>query len=272
MKKTKLKRTFTTLGVLFLTAAIVYFSFNAFTFKDDSSTKERTQPKYSNVRIFAKSPADFQKIEHAGLIIEHAMTKAGQYSDTWLSEQEIGLLNNSGIPYEILIDDWDVYYNAQPRMSQGEMDAAIQKSAREFSVSHSIYGSMGGYLTYSEVIAKLDSMRLQFPQFISTKFSIGTTTEGRTMWAVRITNGPNAPTGRPEVLYHALIHAREPESMETQMYYFYWLFENYGTNSTATYILNNREIYWIPVFNPDGYEYNHTTNPNGGGNVEREQT
>ncbi|MBK7253145.1 MAG: hypothetical protein IPI04_04295 [Ignavibacteria bacterium] len=33
----------------------------------------------------------------------------------------------------------------------------------------------------------------------------------------------------------------------------------------ATYILNNREIYWMPVFNADGYVYNETTNPNGGG-------
>ncbi len=100
---------------------------------------------------------------------------------------------------------------------------------------------MGGYLTFAEVVAKLDSMRTQYPQFISTKFSIGTTWEGRTMWAVRITKNPDAPTGRPEVMYHALIHAREPESMETQMYYFYWLFENYGTNPEATYILNNRK-------------------------------
>src|SRR4030095_10499221 len=64
---------------------------------------------------------------------------------------------------------------------------------------------------------------------------------------------------------HALIHAREPESMETQFYYMFWLFENYNTDPVATYILNNREIYWIPVLNADGYVYNQTTNPNGGG-------
>ena len=70
MKKTKLKRTFTTLGVLSLVAAVIYFSFNAFTFKDtknENSVTQRTQPKYSNVRIFARVPADFQKIEKAGL-------------------------------------------------------------------------------------------------------------------------------------------------------------------------------------------------------------
>lgn len=221
--------------------------------------------KFSQVRIYSRTSADAQRIERAGLFIDHAITKPGEFSDTWLSETEIGLLRKSGVPFEILVDDWDKYYASLPVMSEAERQAAIHESSRQYNVSHSIYGSMGGYLTYAEVVAKLDSMRMEYPQFISQKFSIGTTVENRQMWVVRITKNPDAPTGRPEVLYHALIHAREPESMETQMYYFYWLFENYGTDPLATYILNNREIYWMPVFNVDGYVYNQTTNPNGGG-------
>jgi carboxypeptidase T len=226
-----------------------------------SSTPER----YREVRIFARTESDFRRIVDAGLFIDHANTKIGSYSDAWLSETEIELLGKSGVPYEVLIDDWDVYYNSLPKMTKPEMDAAIRQSANEFNVSHSIYGTMGGYLKYTEVVAKLDSMRAEYPNFISQKFPIGTTYEGRTMWGVRITKNPDAPTGRPEVMYHALIHAREPESMETQFYYFYWLFENYGTDPLATYLLNNREIYWIPIFNVDGYVYNQTTNPTGGG-------
>lgn len=45
----------------------------------------------------------------------------------------------------------------------------------------------------------------------------------------------------------------------------YFLLENYGTNSEVTYLVNNTELYFIPVINPDGYEYNRTNNPNGGG-------
>jgi carboxypeptidase T len=221
--------------------------------------------QFSEVRIFATSSSDFKRIEDTGLIIDHANTKLGYYSDAWLSQPEIQLLKKSGVSYQILIEDWDSYYARLPKMTQSEMEGAIRASAEQYNVSHSIYGSMGGFLTYAEVVAKLDSMRLQYPNYISAKFSIGTTIEARTMWAARITKNPDAPTGRPEALYHALIHAREPESMETQMYYFYWLFENYGIDPLATYILNNREIYWVPVFNPDGYVYNQTTNPGGGG-------
>ena len=259
-------------------AAVTFFSFVAvfslliatLSFNTDNTEKSisdntDTQPKYSQVRIFAKNESDFRKMTEAGLFIDHANRKPGFYLDAWLSEAEISLLKKSGVPYEILVEDWYKYYNEQPKMTQPEINEQMEQAKQKDNVTHSIYGTMGGYLKYSEVVAKLDSMRMEYPQFISEKFSIGNTYEGRPMWAVRVTKNPDAPTGRPEVFYNALIHAREPESMETQMYYFYWLFENYGIDPTATYILNSREIYWMPVFNADGYFYNETTNPNGGG-------
>jgi hypothetical protein len=85
------------------------------------------------------------------------------------------------------------------------------------------------------------------------------------MWTVRVSNSPNAPTGRPEVWIHSLIHAREPMSMMQSIYFMYWLLENYNIDPLATYILRYRELYFTPVFNPDGYEYNRSTNPGGGG-------
>lgn len=257
------KNTFFTFILALVIGLTAYFSINGFDFNSNSIVER--QPKYSQVRIYATSEADFQKIADAELYIDHASTKLGHFSDAWLSEYEIGLLRNSGVPFEVLVDDWQTYYDNQPKMTETDMQKQMQESDPNVVISHSIYGTMGGYMKYDEVVAKLDSMRLEYPQFISAKFSIGTTYENRTMWAVRVTNGPNAPTGRPEVMYHALIHAREPESMETQFYYMYWLFENYNTDPVARYILNNREIYWIPVFNADGYVHNQTTNPNGGG-------
>jgi len=249
--------------VICVLGAITYFSINGFDITQSSVSN--LQPKYSQVRIFATNENDFKKIEDAGLHIDHAITKMGLYSDAWLSEYEMNLLSLSGVPFEVLVNDWQTYYDNQPKMTEGEINDQMRQAYEKDAITHSIYGTMGGYMKYDEVVAKLDSMRMWYPQFISAKFSVGTTYEGRTQWAVRVTNGPNAPTGRPEVLMHALIHAREPESMETQFYYMFWLFENYNTDATARYILNNREIYWIPVFNVDGYVHNQTTNPNGGG-------
>lgn len=256
--------TFTGIFIVIASCA-VFFSINGFNFGEDSNNASPQQPKFSNVRIYATGEQDVKKMMDAGLFIDHAITKPGHYMEAWLSEDEMSSLRASGIPYEILVDDWDAYYRNQPKMTEAEIQSQMQEVRDDYNITHSIYGTMGGYMTYDTVVSRLDQMRQEYPNFISVKWSIGTTYENRNIWAVRITKNPNAPTGRPEVLYHALIHAREPESMETQFFYFYWLFENYGIDPIATYILNNREIYWVPVFNADGYVYNQTTNPTGGG-------
>ena len=43
------------------------------------------------------------------------------------------------------------------------------------------------------------------------------------------------------------------------------LLERYGTDPLSTYLVNEREVWFVPCVNPDGYVYNQTTNPGGGG-------
>ena len=223
------------------------------------------QQKYSLLKVFVNNEQDMKRINDKGLFLDHAESHNGEFLETWLSASEIEMLKRSGVRYETLVEDFQTYYNEQHKMTPSEMEDAIQKSADEFSVSHSIFGTMGGYLTYAEVVNKLDSMRIQYPNLISEKFSIGNSLENRAMWTVRVSNNPNTTTGRPEVWFHSLIHAREPMSMVQNIYFIYWLLENYNIDPIATYILENRELYFTPVFNPDGYEYNRSINPNGGG-------
>jgi hypothetical protein len=45
-------------------------------------------------------------------------------------------------------------------------------------------------------------------------------------------------------------------SMEIIIYYMWWLLENYGVHPWATYCVDNRELYFVPIVNPDGYIYN----------------
>ncbi len=224
-----------------------------------------SNPKYSLVKVFAHGEQDMKKIMREGLFFDHVDHNDGDYFETWISDSELEMLSKSGVAYEIVIDDFETYFNSLPQMSDAEISLALEKSETDFNVSHNIYGTMGGYLTLDQVINKLDSMRIEYPGLISEKFSIGNSVENRPQWTVRVSNSPNAPTGRPEVWLHSLIHAREPMSMMQNIYFMYWLFENYNIDPVATYILENREIYFTPVINPDGYEYNRSTNPNGGG-------
>ena len=64
------------------------------------------------------------------------------------------------------------------------------------------------------------------------------------------------------MLYDAIHHARELSAMQQLIYYMWYLLENYATNSEVQAIVNNTELYFIPVLT-DGFVYNCTEDPNG---------
>ncbi|MPM30038.1 hypothetical protein SDC9_76580 [bioreactor metagenome] len=66
-------------------------------------------------------------------------------------------------------------------------------------------------------------------------------------------------------MFLALNHAREPMAMQQEVFFMWYLLENHASNPEIQYLLENTEIYFIPCVNVDGYEYNRTTNPSGGG-------
>lgn len=125
--------------------------------------------------------------------------------------------------------------------------------------------TMGGYLTFPEILAKIDSLHTALPAIVSERDSVGFSWQGRAQWVFKISDNVDVDEDEPEVFFNALTHAREPQGMQWQMNYVLWLCQNYGTNAEATSLVNNHEIYFMPVVNPDGYEYNRTTYPSGGG-------
>ncbi|MFO0981136.1 MAG: M14 family zinc carboxypeptidase [Planctomycetota bacterium] len=126
-------------------------------------------------------------------------------------------------------------------------------------------GSMGGYYTYAEVVSILDQLHALFPALVSTKQSLGSSIEGRPLWAVKISDHPDIDEPEPKARFDALHHAREPESMQATLYFMLYLLDSYGIDPVATYLVDNRELWFVPVVNPDGYVYNQNGNPGGGG-------
>ncbi|MEO6593725.1 MAG: M14 family zinc carboxypeptidase [Planctomycetota bacterium] len=126
-------------------------------------------------------------------------------------------------------------------------------------------GSMGGHYTLAEMEASLDAFHIQYPQLCSQKVSIGTSIQGRPLWMVKISDNVGVDENEPEVYYDALHHAREPLSLGATLLFMDELLSGYGSDPEATFLIDERELWFVPCVNPDGYEYNRSTNPNGGG-------
>ena len=175
-------------------------------------------------------------------------------------DRELAILEESGLPYVVALGDLETHYASRLVPSsppQGAVGGSINPA---FGL-----GGMGGYHTYDEVAAILDQLAVQYPLITSNRFSLGQSIEGREIWAIKVSDNPGLDENEPEVRFDALHHAREPMSMEATLYFMIWLLENYGSDSLATYLVDEREVWFVPVVNPDGYVYNQTTNPSGGG-------
>ncbi len=82
--------------------------------------------------------------------------------------------------------------------------------------------------------------------------SIGSSIEGRPILAVKVGASDDAPA-RPNVLFMATHHAREWISTEVAMRLIRWL-----SDSLPPTLRDTRDVWVIPVENPDGYQYTFT--------------
>lgn len=126
-------------------------------------------------------------------------------------------------------------------------------------------GEIGGYYSWAQVVSVLDQISAAYPAITTDKLGIGQSIEGRDLWALKLSDNPDVDEGEPEVRFDAMHHAREPESMQALLWSLLWFVESYGTDPLATWIVDHREIWFLPVVNPDGYVYNQSIAPSGGG-------
>ena len=78
---------------------------------------------------------------------------------------------------------------------------------------------------------------------------------GYDIWALKISDNVQVEEPEPEVFFMANMHAREIITPEVILYFMHYLIDNYGTDPYVTYLVNNRQIWLCPTFNPDGHEF-----------------
>ncbi len=234
---------------------------------------KQTPIMYHRARIYYDGPKGILLLANQGLAVDHGKHKFGVYIESDFSENDIQKAKMLGMKVEIQIEDVKTFYVQQ---NEGiKKSTPLEKNANcvgSSSISYPVpanynHGSMGGFLTLTELYQELDDMAALYPNLISVKAPVSTflTHENRPLYWMRMSDNPNSDEAEPEVLYTAIHHAREPEAMQQLVYYMWYMLENYATNAEVQGILDNTELYFIPMINPDGYQHNVNNDPNGGG-------
>jgi carboxypeptidase T len=115
-----------------------------------------------------------------------------------------------------------------------------------------------GYHDYAETVADIQLTASNHPDIFSL-VSIGTSYEGRTIWAGKISDNVSVDEAEPEVLFTHHQHAREHLTVEMALYTLHMLTDEYGVNQQITDLVNAREIWIVFDMNPDGGEYDIAT-------------
>ena len=230
------------------------------------STLSFGQEIYSKVRIWNPNQ-QFNQLNELNLPLDHSDKRGDVYLDIEVSASDLQKIESADLDYTLLIEDLASYYEQQVAPSRSSRNACF--TAEEIPVpEHFNGGSMGGWLTYDECLLELDSMHMLYPNLIKERTAIDTflTHENKPIYWLKISDNPDTDeTDEPEILYTAVHHAREVGSLSTIIYYMWYLLENYDSDDKVKALIDNTEMYFVPVINPDGYVYNETTNPNGGG-------
>ncbi|MEV4638818.1 M14 family zinc carboxypeptidase [Actinoplanes sp. NPDC049548] len=90
--------------------------------------------------------------------------------------------------------------------------------------------------------------------------TVGKTLKGVPIQAVKVTRDARLVRDgrRPAVLYIGGQHAREWITPEMTRRLLHHVLDGYGTDATITKVLNTTELWFVPVANPDGYDFTFT--------------
>ena len=225
---------------------------------------------YSKVKIYTDSKG-LEFLAESGLPVDHGMMKRDMWFITVLSEYEIQTLDSLEFQYDIVIQDMLKHFKSQSNEAYEKNEVCTTSGSNSFvpevPANFDVMPTYGGYYRYNEMLAELDAMAAQYPNLITVKAPISTylTWENRPIYHVKISDNPNVDDGEEKVLYTAIHHAREPMSMSETIFYMWYLLENYDTNPEVQYLVDNTQMFFVPCINVDGYIYNQTDQPGGGG-------
>uniref|UniRef100_A0A3Q1EQQ4 Carboxypeptidase B n=1 Tax=Acanthochromis polyacanthus TaxID=80966 RepID=A0A3Q1EQQ4_9TELE len=150
------------------------------------------------------------------------------------------MLQQSEMEHEVLIED-----------VQGAVDG--QADTRPSPRAH----SYTKYNTWSVIESWINSIASSSANLVSTQ-SIGRTYEGRTMTLLKL--GKKTSSQKPAIFLDCGIHAREWISPAFCQWFVNEALTTYGSDAQMTSLLDQMDVFVLPLFNVDGYHYTHTSN------------
>jgi len=158
-------------------------------------------------------------------------------------------LEGYGLEIDIMIEDMRSLIMDSVKKNNRQKEGRKVKTPKSF-----MDFNYEEYHPADEIDEWIDMVAAEVPYV--TKFQIGVTYEGRTMWALKIQKDPTIK--KPTIYLDALIHCREWIGTAATV----WMFAQVFSDPALSYLTDNADWYYIPMINKDGYVHTWTDLPN----------
>jgi len=193
---------------------------------------------WARYRVYARTPADVQRICDSTLTLYSDNVDIPE-TDVAVGPKEIVKLWELGLPYRF-IKELDDPYNYAARNPHDGLDYRTE------------------YFRYDEIIAQYEAWRAANPRVV-TRTQIGSTHNGRAVWAYRIYNQvlTDFEYPRKSIVILGGTHAREWISPAVTMHIAKSIIDDVQNPTSPIFakMADKCALYVVPSMNPDGYEW-----------------
>ena len=161
----------------------------------------------------------------------------------------------------------DIVTNQEGFNKIKELGFDVKIVQTEAQLSANLKTDLNGYRSYDELLTELQQIEFENPG-ICKLYDIGDTRGkeysnggnanyndyNQEVWALKVSDNVETEEDEPCVYFFGEHHAREPISLEVAMYVLNHIVDNYQNDPTITDQINNTQIWFVPLVNPNGHK------------------
>ena len=110
------------------------------------------------------------------------------------------------------------------------------------------------FYNYDSLSSELRDLQTNYPNILTIQ-SIGKTHEGRSIFAIRLNGKVPSVNKKPALMAIFTEHAAEHDVTSLAVGIVKYFAKSHGKDKRITKLMNEKEIYIVPMMNPDGVEY-----------------
>lgn len=204
--------------------------------------------------VYRMNRPDNINVENFGALSEYISLQMGEHVDVWNSNQKF---IDVQVPEEFkdIFEEFMKAFSLEPKIIVEDVERLIyettpkkSKNVKDESFNYTTYNDLDTINQWtSDMAANYDFVTLE---------TVGSSYLGKTINGIKISTNPNAQNA---VVLNTGIHAREWIGPAHLILFTKMLIDNYNSgNQQVTELLNEMDLFIIPISNPDGYEYTWT--------------